>query len=391
MSRSWLGVSFVVGVLFLASVGTPVVATDGSGTNVQISSVSVTPDDPTTGDRVTLETKISNLESSSETIEVADIYVRASGSAQSHGRLQNVGSVGPGGSITVPLSATFDSPGEKTLTVRAVIEDESGDRQTYEYPVSIDVADPTVKTDLSVQSPANRSDVTEVELTNYGNVNVSDVEVAAAVDGDVVARHPMHDLEPESSRTVRFDTEALSGKAVTFTATYTAAGDAHETVTTETVDEPVEGEIRLTGIEATVTGTDVTISGDAANIGSTDTESVIVSVQNGDGVRPVSPSGEYFIGPVDASEFATFELTAALENGTSSVPVEIAYIVDGDRITTTQRIDVNAAGASVASVEGQAPDAPGGESSGFFGGVSWVLIGVLVVVVGGLYYAWNRE
>ncbi|MWV40516.1 hypothetical protein GRS80_12325 [Natrialba sp. INN-245] len=370
------------------------VATVAAQSNVQVSSVTVSPEEPTTGEQVTLETEIANLESSSGPVDVTDVYVRTDGSAETHGRVDNVGSIGPGGSVSVPLTASFDRPGTKTLTVHVVVEDDSETRQSYQYPVSVDVADPAVRADLSVDSPTNQSGTT-VELANYGNVEFSDVEVTAAVDGEVVDRRPVHDIDPESSRTVRFDTDDLADEEVTFTAAYVAAGDDHETATTRTVDQPVEGEIHLTGVETTRTAEGVTIRGDAANVGNTDTESVLVRIPDEGDVSPGSGGGDYFIGSIDASEFATFELQASLESNASTVPVEIAYIVDDERVTTVQEVGVDPGQAAATGERAQTsePQAEGGGSSGLFGFVGLFGIGlVIVVAVGGsLYYVWNRE
>jgi hypothetical protein len=126
------------------------------------------------------------------------------------------------------------------------------------------------------------------------------------------------------------------------------------------------------------------IQGDAANLGGTDADSVLVRVGDAPGVSATPPSGEYFVGAVEASEFATFELTARTENA-STVPVEITYLVDNERVTTTQRVDLSAAGAPPASDVGAAPDgepAPGEPNGpGGSGGPPLALVGGAVVIL----------
>ncbi|MEY7848751.1 hypothetical protein AB7C87_06050 [Natrarchaeobius sp. A-rgal3] len=396
MNHSRATISLAVVLVIALGAGAAVATVVAAQSNVQVSSVTVSPEEPTTGEQVTLETEIANLESSSGPVDVTDVYVRTDGSAETHGRVDDVGSIGPGGSVTVPLTTSFDRPGTKTLTVHVVVEDDSETRRTYQYPVSVDVADPTIRADLSIGSSINQSGTTQVELTNYGNVELTDVEVTASVDGEVVDRRPSHDVDPESSRTVRFDTNDLADEEVTFTASYAAAGDDHETVTTRMMDQPVEGEVLLTGVETTRTAGGVTIRGDAANVGNTDTESVLVRIPDEGDVSPGSSGGDYFIGSIDASEFATFELTAALESNASTVPVEIAYIVDDERVTTVQEVGVDSGQAAATGERAQTsePRADGGGSSGLFGFVGLFGIGLVVAVVavgGGLYYVWNRE
>ncbi|QCC48893.1 hypothetical protein DV707_07270 [Halobellus limi] len=376
----------------VGAVGTTATAANPA---VQLSSVSVSPEDPNTGERVTIDATISNLENSDTTVEVRDVYVRTPGTTDEYARLEEVGSIAPGGSLSIPISTTFESAGEKRLNVNVVVQDEDGDYHRYTYPVYVDVTEPNVRADLSSRTDAD-SGTTSVSLTNFGNADLSDVEITARVGGEVVARNFLFDVAPESNRTTTFDTDDYASETVRFVATYDAAGESHETTLSVELDDRTEipGEIRLTAVETTRTGSGVTIEGDAANLGGTDAESVLVSVGDADGVRPASPSGEYFIGAIDASEFATFELTAAADQNASSVPVEIAYIVDNERVTTTQRvsIDGDSPSSGVDPAAGSGDRRPGG-GPGDSGGLQLTVIGgvaVVVLVVGAGVYLWRR-
>lgn len=400
MTRSRaLRVLVVCAVLVGTGVGATAIA--AAQTDVQISSVSVATNETVTGEPITLETTVSNLQSSSGSIFITDIYLRASGDASTQQRIEDVGSVPPGGSVTIPLTTTFEKAGEKRLTVHVTVRDQNGNHDSYEYPVYVDVEEPVVKAELSTRTAANQSGTTEVTLTNFGNTELSDVEVTASANGEQFDRNFLFDVAPESSQSTTFDTENVSGDQVTFTASYTAAGQDHtteETVNLEGVEQ-VDGEIRLTGVETTRTGSRVTLEGDAANIGSTDTESVLVSIPNASGVRPVAPSGEYFIGAIEASEFATFELTGEVDSDTSTVPVEITYIVDGERVTTSQDVTVGSGGGAGADDQaaggGQDPGSGAGGPDGQpgSGGLPLLPIGVVLVilaVVGVAVFLWRR-
>jgi hypothetical protein len=367
--------------------GTGAVAVTAANPAVQLSSVAVTPDDPNTGEQVTIEATISNLENSDTTVEVTDLYVRTPGTTEEFARGEDVGSIAPGGTLSVPVSTTFETAGQKRLDVNLGVRDEDGEYHSYTYPVYVDVSEPVVKADLSATTPGNGSGTTAVTLTNFGNTNLTDVEITAVADGEVLDRNFVRDVPPDADRTTTFDTGEVASGTVAFTAAYDAAGGNRSTSLAVDVDEdaPVPGEIRLTAIEVSRAGPGVTIQGDAANLGGTDADSVLVRVGDADGIDPAPPSGEYFVGGVEASEFATFELTARTDANASSVPVEIAYIVDNERVTTTQRVDLTAAGASAspgagAAAGGSAPDGgPGGDGSG---GPPLALIGAAVAAVG---------
>ncbi|MBB6646583.1 hypothetical protein [Halobellus ruber] len=381
----WSPLPRVVIALLVVLSGSGVAAVTAADPAIQLSSVVVTPDDPNTGEQVTIDATIANLQNSDTTVDVTDLYVRKPGTLQEFARVENVGSVAPGGSLSVPISTTFDTPGQKRLELNVGVRDEDGSYHSYTYPIYIDVTEPTVRADLAASTPTNDTGVTRISLTNYGNTNLSNVEIAAVANGTVVDRNFLQELPPEASGTTAFDTDAVDADSVTFTATYAAAGGNHTTTLAVDVDDetPVPGRVRLTAIEVSRTGTGVMIQGDAANLGGTDADSVLVRVGDAPGVSPTPPSGEYFVGAVEASEFATFELTARTENA-SSVPVEITYLVDNERVTTTQRVDLSAAGAPSARAVGvENEPAPGGMNDPRgSGGPPLALVGGAVVILG---------
>jgi hypothetical protein len=232
--------------------------------------------------------------------------------------------VGPGGGVTIPMLVSFDEPGKKRLTVHVGVEG-NGTHHTYEYPLALDVAEPTTRAGLSANASDGGPNATDVALTNFGNTDLTDVEITATANGVTIDRNFLLDIAPESSRTTTFPLEDPPAETVVFNATYTAAGRSH--AITRAIDlsepEPIEGEIRLTGTETRQVGSELTIEGEAANIGSTNAESVLVRLPDSESVRSVSPSGEYFVGAVDASEFV----------GPSPVDVRfVAYITRSGRV-----------------------------------------------------------
>lgn len=403
---------FLAGIVLLGGIAGAAMVVSAAE-NVRIENVSVSPETAITGEPVTVETTIANLPSSNGSVTLTDLYVRTAGSVDEHARIEDVGSIDPAGSVSVPVSVTFDSPGEKRLTVLAVTEDESGDHDRYEYPLYVDVEEPSVRVDLSTSTPDNSTDRTAVEVTNYGNTDLADIEVTASVDGTVVDRAFTFDVEPESSESVTFHTGNVSSDEVTFAAHYDAAGERHTSEQVTTIEDDASGvpaEIRLTRIGASSGADGTTIQGEAVNVGSTDAGSVMLRVLDPEGSNTSGTGGEYFVGPVEGSEFATFELTADVSGDRTVVPVEIGYNVDGERRTQVQRIDLDAAqaggppaGAGQGDGSGSGPGAggpggveggpggPGGPASG--GSLPLVPIGVVVVLlVGGfLTYRWRHQ
>jgi hypothetical protein len=383
-------------ILMLASAtvgGATLVSAQGQA--VVVSGVTVSPEDPTIGETVTIEVTVSNQAGSDRIVDVSSVMIRDT--EDHYGRAEDLGSIAPGGSLTVPITTTFEEAGEKHLKAHVSAEPQPSRNRSsvlrpYYRPITIDVEEPDVEGGLSATT--NASGETTATLTNYGNVDLTDPAIRASTDGERRARKDTFDVAPDESASATFDTENYDSDTVTFTATYAARGERHEVTRTVDLDRRVAGEIRLTSLEVTGSGSVTSIDGEAANVGGTDVDSVLVSVPDADGVSPAGGSGEYFVGSVDASEFATFELTASVENGTSAIPIEIAYIVDNERVTTTQTLDVSSVDAAGAG--SQASPAATSGSSGGPGApglpVVPIVVGLLVVVgIGGaVYYLWNR-
>ncbi|MFC7325906.1 hypothetical protein ACFQMF_15165 [Halorubrum rutilum] len=375
--------------------GVTVVAANGPAVNV--SSVNVTPTDPTVGETVTVEVTISNQEGSNSIVDVSSIMLRTT--SEHYERVEDVGAIAPGGSLTIPITTSFDTAGEKELLAHVSAASQSNGSETshlraYYRPITIDVEAPEI--DAGIAASTNSSGETTVTLTNYGNVELTDAEIRTSVNGTQRDQRDMFDITPNQSESVTFDTANYDSDIVTLTGAYTARGERHEVTRTVDLNQQVQGEIRLTSVEITERGTTISVDGEAANIGGTDVESVLVRVPDSDTVSPAGGSGEFFVGSVDASEFATFELSSSVSNGTDTLPIELTYIVDDERITTTQTIDISTAGSSSPepSQDQPAASSTGDGSSGSLGLPLIPLILGLFVVVGGsgvLYWLWNRE
>ncbi|WP_276999244.1 hypothetical protein [Haloquadratum walsbyi] len=308
------------------------------------------------------------------------------------------GSIASGSEQTFQYDAYFESPGQHSLTSTIIYQTSDGVTHRTTETIPITVERPRVNVDLSVRANSNQSGGTVVELTNFGNTYLSDITVNAAANGDIVARKLLSNLQSETSRSLTFEPESGVSGPLEFTARYEAAGKTHSVSATT---NQALGEIRLTSVETTQGGTAVTITGDAANIGRTNADGVLLSIADTSSTTPVSPSGEYFVGEIEASEFATFELTASVQPDINTIPVNVGYVVEGDRIQQTQRIPlsvdrINASteaqdAAAVAQQSNDRSDDRTG-SAGLLGSLPLLPIGavvmILVIAIG--TYRWRR-
>ncbi|MCG1003202.1 MULTISPECIES: hypothetical protein [Halobacterium] len=474
-------------VLVVAPVSGVVTVGSAATTDVAVQSVDLSVDQPAPGEPFTLTTTIANLESSSGSVDVTDVYVRKSGTTTEYGRIENVGAIAAGQTLDVPLTLSIGSTGGKRLTIHAVVRDADGDTKRVNYPLYVDVEEPDeavvsfatpdlvagqesrvnvsvsngddatlsnvrldVAGDATVDNPervsaaiasgaqvthqyhvtfpeagqraldatltyktsegvtrttnrnvtvdvaesnidaaltvtptaANGSSAIEASLTEYGNVELRDVEVRALSGGDVVARALAADVPAEGTRTATLDGSSIPAGDVTIRAAYTAAGERRSVERTLQYSPRETAEIALTGVDFTRDGAAVGISGDTANLGSADAGSLLVSVGERDGVSPVPPNAEYFVGSVESSEFATFEVTASVDEAVDRVPLTISYSVNGERHSRVATVDLG---------QRSAPGEGGSGGSGS-GGIPWLGVGALLaVVVGGVaVYRWRR-
>ena len=499
-----IGLSIVVLVLGL-SVGA--ITVSSTAADIQITSVSVTPEEPMPGEDVTVETTVSSLSESASPVEVTDLYIREQDSATEKARAEDIGSISPGGSLSIPLSLSFEDSGSERLTVFVRVEDESGSGTTYKYPLhitvenpdeallevvtsdsaaegttpvnvtvtnantesisgvqlslsasrgsvdqmeriegsieagssetyrydvnfeetgthsidakvtyttaegstrtitetrSVFVESPVVDAYLSTRSDANQSSQTRLQLSNFGNTVLENVEVRAISDSTVIDRAMMKDVNPDTSGFTTLDLGTAGDSTIRYEATYSSAGEEYTTSVEDSAG--MTGEIRLTRLDVTQTVGEITIEGEAANLGGSDAESVLLTIQNGQGVSSATPGG-YFIGEVQSSEFNTFEISATVANETSVIPIQMTYLVNGNRVKDTQTIQLSnfdlaggPAGAPTGGLPENMESGPSGPTPPSSGGLlsslplPLLLVGLLILLGGVGYgtYRWRN-
>ncbi|RLM62630.1 hypothetical protein [Halorubrum sp. Atlit-26R] len=415
-------------------------------TDIQIQSVNVSVDQPAPGERFTLSVNIANLPSSSGSVEVTDVYVREG--IDEFARIEDTGTIAPGGDLDIPLTMSIDEPGHKRLSVHVVVEDSDGDHRRINYPLYVEVQEPNealisiaaldptagqesvvdvtvsngdtapisnvqleVGGDGDVEKPErinaslaprsqtvytfdvtfpeigpqrlnatltyttnsgstrtvqrtittaveqatndveldvsnqvqNGSSVIRAELQQFGNVELRDVEIRAESDGETVARVPLPNVLSEGTQTVALRDDDIPAGNITVVTIYTA-GSERQTTTASLLYSKYSpaptSAITLTGLELTRQGDVLTLDGDAANVGTSQVNSVVISVVKTDAVRPVSPNREYFINQISPNEFANFEVTAQIPENVDQIPVRVQYTVDGQRVSSIIPLDI---------------------------------------------------
>ncbi len=254
-----------------------------------------------------------------------------------------------------------------------------------------------IETSTNVEEPRPGEPVEiDATISNLANNNSRNVRVRYVFlreGGELDTYTQSEDvgvIAPGGSLTIPFSVtfDSTGQKHLDLVITASKAGDDtphtyKKPIYIDVTDSDLRGDVRLTSNSVSGSGT-VTIEGDASNIGGTNVESVLLRVPNTDSVSPRPPSGEYYVGGIETSEFGTFELTADIANVTDSVPVEITYITtsenrDDERVTKTQRIPVTDTSSGFQQAQQAQATSTNRPPSG--GGPPMAIIGSVAVLV----------
>lgn len=352
----------------------------------------VSTEDPVPEEAFTVTTTLTNDDDSDDTYRITDLSV-AEVSDRNYDEddeelavLDVSDSLGPGTERTYDFSVTLEDTGEQTVYVHATLLNSRGDRKYIVQPVTVDVDRPDPQLELDVSDAVVGAERTmNVTVANGLNTSVSQIDVRVDSSSDALAFRTTGRVRSTlaGGDTAAFTFPVRATEAGQFpvevTLAYSLEGDRRTVTRTFDADfsEPQNpGEIRLTGVSVT-RGPDgvLQIAGSAANVGSTDVESVLVSVVDGDGIRAADPQPDYFVGGVESSDFASFDLNAELTGDRTTVPVRVEYVVDDVRGSYTTDVRVS---QSVLATPTPAPQ------SGALGGLPLLpaALAVLVVVLG---------
>ena len=291
-------------------------------------------------------------------------------------------------------TANFDfkpaAAGEHELTATLTYATQGGTTETVTETVTVETErlKDRVALDLSTREGGNAQRVT-VSILNQGNAPLTNVSVRGHSDNATVGQALVNRVAPGESRTIRLNTSLSDDRAMVDIETTYDVGDQRGRTTASTALTQTPGTIGLTGLEVIPEGERLRISGSASNLGTTDAESVLVSVVGSERVTPVAPNKEYFVGIVPASDFVSFDVYARTSGNVSTIPLEVEYLVDGSKHTRTVEADAAAATRSIDAREDAQRDQSGG--GGGFLLPAAVAIVVALVVVALIVRSWRNS
>ncbi|AEN06262.1 CARDB domain-containing protein [Halolamina sp.] len=182
-----------------------------------------------------------------------------------------------------------------------------------------------------------------VTVTNFGNAPINElVLIPRLANGSIapgLGRVAVADtLAPGEEMRVTVDLSAVRATSLRFAIAYELGGEAREAVQPYPLDRK-RGAVSLTGLNLSLSGDSLKLSGNLGNVGDGEVRGVVVSVGRSEYAQPAYPQRNYFLGTIGASEFAPFELTATIDTANATtVPVEVAYTTAGERRVETLQL-----------------------------------------------------
>lgn len=390
MSTATRFVATVVAALVVLSMGVtaaPVAAQTADETAaVTIGQIDVEPANPTTDSRTVLTATVTNSETATGNAKLTEVSIRSGSILDS---ADNLGRLGAGDSVDVPLAHTFDTPGERRITVSARGTNPSGSVFVVQKSVYLTIDDRSTDVDISARAQSvNDTTGIAATFTQYGTVTVESGEIQVRAHGETVDRAPISNITGSQSQTVTFNGDTIPAGNLTIRAQYTLTDEyqSRSTATTLQYNPQRVADMALTGIETTARGTMYTISGDASNLGGANANSVLINVAPNQGL---SGNGGYFVGTVETSEFATFDLTVTADSPVETIPVHVNYSADGQQFSETITVDVSDANAGAAPGGDTRPQSGSTQSRNL--PVTALAVGAAILAGIGLLAYWRRS
>jgi hypothetical protein len=305
----------------------------------------------------------------------------------------DIGLLGPGD--TLKLTFNVKVPDNATTGVHFVDLTIVGGSNMYDlnYRIPIKVDDRNVKVIMSnfPSTLMNEVSTISVDVVNRRPNDVTSVIVTPYAEGMTFSPSDyfVGSIPKGNKSTATFTFNTMSSEEgnteVTFTSSYFNGDNLHYSSTaSKEVRIIKQSPLVFTGIEIESSGNKYTLSGDLNNFGITDAKNVMVSIEDTEGIEPLQPYANYFIGTLEADDFSSFELSARVTSqNVTSIPIIIEFRDPDNAYTAiTQEISLDTtSGVSYSSNNDE------GSSLGLWLGASIIVIAILVVIG----YSWKKR
>ena len=279
---------------------------------------------------------------------------------------------------TFAFEASPIDAGETDLTATVEYTLANGPTRTVATTTTVRTAELDDRVALTTNATGRGVSVT---ATNLGNVDAENLVIGGEATNATVGQVVVGTLRPDESTTVRLPVRDVVGRTTVAVRADYEVDDEPVTVPGDAVTlRSTPGRVVLTGIDVRSEPDHLLVTGSASNVGLTAVDSVVVEVRETDGVTPVAPNREYFVGSIPASDFVSFDVTARVEPGVTAIPLEVTYLSEGER--RVERVSVPLGGVAAGTPAGSGSDSVLGGPIvlAAVGAVVAIAVGVLVFV-----------
>ncbi len=390
--RNWIaGLTALTCLLLIASAASVAVAAPAY---VSVTSTAVSADEPETGDTVIVTPTVRHSSSGTGSFEMNEVTLVDS-TGKRHAVANDIGALGPGETIEVPLSASFDTAGDKRLTVHVQGTQYDSDGKMVravhvKHPAYVSVSAPSTSTSTppQLQIETDRAVVgsetsVAVTVSNGGDEKLTDLSLRLeGLEGQVASKTALQPkLAAENSTTFRFDVRPAESGEQTLKATLRYAAGTTVAAFDDNDAEPLRDDVSVHATVITQNESFV-LQYRVTNHGNAPIEDVTLSGEGTDGLLP-----SVSIATVGAamSETSTVELGS---RPAGTVTVTATYDVAETTGQVEQSIGFDSA-ASVNTGDDSIDVEPRTEASLF--DTSTFITGLLLggVVVGGAFFGFR--
>ncbi|MFC6737027.1 hypothetical protein ACFQEQ_12360, partial [Halolamina salina] len=162
--------------------------------------------DSVAGEETAIDVSVSNGDDGA----LSNVRLELTGDADVENPERVSASIAPGTQTTHTFATTFDEPGDRTLSATLTYKTDEGVTRTVTRNVTADVEPATLDPQLTATgTTANGSSVVRATLSEFGNVELRDVQLRAVVDGETVTRTRLADVPAGGSRVATLDGSAI--------------------------------------------------------------------------------------------------------------------------------------------------------------------------------------
>lgn len=355
------------------------------------------------GDMGTITVTLENMatgeiyvEEDDETLDM-NAYI-ASASLDGNSNLQildksytDVGLMGPGDNLKLTFNVKARDNTSTGVHFADLIIVGGSNMYDLNYRIPVKVDDRDVKVIVSNFPSTLMSEVStvSVDVVNRRPNDITSVIVTPHADGMTFSPSDyfVGSIPEGNKSTAMFTLNTMNCdegyKDVSFTATYFNGDNLHSSdIESREVRIIKQSPLVFTGIEIESAGSTYTISGDLNNFGITDAKNVMVSIDDLEGVQPVQPYANYFVGTLEADDFSSFELSARVTSkNVTSIPVLIEFR-DPDNAYTSIGQEI-----SLEAVSSYSNSDDEGSSIG-----TWIVAGLIAIaIVAVIGYSWKKR